>query len=172
MAKISICSASLILWVLFLCVKPITSQQSIENLCAKAIDKNFCLQVLAPSPSQSLDDLLKTVVANAATNALLTSTKIQEQLTEPNSPDLTVAYFQCSNYYSAAVGALDAASQRLGSSPAAEVVNDVASAASTVEKDADFCEASFKNGATRTLSSDNRTLKLSSNVIKVVCAAI
>nr|GME12864.1 pectinesterase inhibitor-like [Ipomoea batatas] len=173
MAKLSICSASIILWVLFLCVKPIASQQSIENLCAKAIDKNFCLQVLAPSPSQSLDDLLKTAVANAATNALLTSTKIQEQLTEPNSPDLTVAYFQCSNYYSAGRGSVRRrASQRLGSSPAAEVVNDVASAASTVEKDADFCEASFKNGASRILSSDNRTLKLSSNVIKVVCAAI
>lgn len=171
MANFSIFSASLSLWLLFLSVKPITSQ-TIENLCANAIDTNFCLQVLVTSPSQSLDDLLKTAVAHAAGNATATSAKIQDLLRQPNDPDLIVAYFQCSNYYSAAVGALDAASQLLSSRPAAEVVNDITSAASTVEKDGDSCEASFKNGVSHTLSSDNQGLKLHSNVISVVCAAV
>ncbi|CAH9074941.1 unnamed protein product [Cuscuta europaea] len=168
MANFSICLPSLIFLSLLFFVKPNTGEQTIQALCAKSIDPSFCIRVLAASPSKSSTDLLKTAVSQAANNALGTTDKIKSYMNQPNDPNL-VAYFQCSNFYSAAVEALNAASQLLGSRPAPDVKNDVASAASTVQKDSDSCEASFSNGAKHTLSMENKNLKIHGNIISVVC---
>ncbi|VFQ76786.1 unnamed protein product [Cuscuta campestris] len=159
------------LCLLIFSAKPNTCQKTIEALCAKTIDPGFCRRVLAASPTQSPDGLLKAAVSQAAADAVATDDIIKSLLNQPNDPNL-VAYFQCSNYYSAAVAALDAASQLLGSRPAADVKNDVASAAMTVQKDGDRCKASFDNGAKHALSSENRRLKIHGNIISVVCDAI
>ncbi|KAL0346235.1 UNVERIFIED_CONTAM: hypothetical protein Sradi_4454800 [Sesamum radiatum] len=144
---------------------PITSYP-LDNICKQTKNPNFCFDVLGPYSSASLQDLARIVINTNLASATSTSSKIESLLPTTTDPNLKVVYSLCSNYYSAAISALNAAEDKLKSGE----YGDLNSAASTVSRDAAACQQTFSIAPSQPIpiAADNNELDLLSNIFVVV----
>ncbi|KAK4432120.1 hypothetical protein Salat_0974100 [Sesamum alatum] len=165
MASFSIPPPSLIFLLFFLLPLPSTSYP-IDDICKQTKNPNFCSVVLGPYSSASLQELERIVIETTLTSATSTSSRIQSLLPSTSDPNLRVVYSLCSNYYSAAISALNAAKDKLSSGQ----YGDLNSAASTVSKDAASCQQTFSLAPSQPvpIATDNNELDLLSNIFVVV----
>ncbi|XP_057781620.1 uncharacterized protein LOC130999931 [Salvia miltiorrhiza] len=156
---------SLLLHTLLLFAVPISSYP-LGSICKQAKNPNFCYNLLQPHANANLQDLDQFVIDATAASAAKTSSKIQSLLPQTSDPNLKVVYTFCSNYYSAALGALAAAREKLR----ARAFRDVKSAADTVSGDADACRKAFAMAPSQpiAIAGDNNEFELLSNVFVVV----
>lgn len=156
----------LLLLYTILFASPITRSYPLQNICKNTKNPNFCLQILGPHPNSSLQELDQIVIEAAISSVTKTTSKIQSLLSETKDPNLRIVYSLCSNYYSAAASALNAANEKLKSGE----YRELNTAASIVSKDASSCQKTFSIAPSQPIpiASDNNYLDLITNVFAVV----
>ncbi|KAL8036942.1 hypothetical protein ABFX02_11G008800 [Erythranthe guttata] len=167
MASSSISPPSFILLLLYtlLFALPSTSYP-LQNICRHAKNRIFCFKLLGPHPNASLQELNQIVIDTTISSVTKTASKIQSLLSKTEDPNLKIVYMLCSNYYSAALSALNAGKDKLKSGE----YDDLNGAASTVSRDASSCQQIFTIVPSQPIpiASDNNDLDLLSNVFAVV----
>ncbi|KAL0428547.1 UNVERIFIED_CONTAM: hypothetical protein Slati_3029500 [Sesamum latifolium] len=147
---------------------PSTSQTSspLDNICKQTKNPSFCFDVLGPYSSATLQDLARIVIDTNIASAIRTISKIESLLPTTTDPNVKVVYSLCSNYYSAAISALNAAKDKLESGEYG-VLN---SAAGTVSRDAAACQQTFSIAPSHPIpiATENNELDLLSNIFIVV----
>ncbi|KAK4392465.1 hypothetical protein Sango_2024300 [Sesamum angolense] len=167
MASFSIPPSSLIFLLFSASLFPLPSTSyPLDNICTQTKNPNFCLFVLGPYSSASLQELAGIVIDTTLASATRTSSRIGSLLPSTSDPNLRVVYSLCSNYYSAAISALNAATDKLKSGN----YGDLNSAASTVSGDAAACQKTFSIAPSQPIpiATDNDDLDLLSNIFVVV----
>ncbi|KAL2228225.1 pectinesterase inhibitor-like [Sesamum indicum] len=167
MASFSIPPSSLIFLLFSTSQFPLPSTSyPLDNICKQTKNPDFCSGVLGPYSSASLEELARIVIDTTLASATRTSSRIQSLLPTTSDPNLRVVYSLCSNYYSAAISALNAAKDKLKSGDYA----DLNSAAATVSRDAASCQQTFSLAPSQPvpIATDNNDLDLLSNIFIVV----
>ncbi|KAL1544903.1 pectinesterase inhibitor-like [Salvia divinorum] len=117
----------------------ISSTYSLDKICTQTRSPSFCFALLQAHALDNLQQLDEFVILATTNSALATSSKIQSLLSRTTDPKLKLVYSFCSNYYSAALGALSAAKDKLRSRD----FRAIKYAADTVSRDAAACRKAF-----------------------------
>lgn len=151
---------------LLLFTTPLISSFPLDSICKQSKNPNFCYNLLKPHATANLQELDRFVIDATTARASKISSYIRSILSQERDPKLSVVYSLCSNYYSAALSALEAAKDQLR----LDDYPGVKAAADTVSRDGGACRETFAlaPGQPIAIAGDNNEFELLGNVFVVV----